>query len=355
MLPHIGTPLPKKWVDIREELEILAKSGKDYISANEYYEICSKNYIKKESADYLSEFFHDLGVILHFSKDFELRDTIFLNHEWVTKGVYSILDNKKIIDGQGVFTDLDVIEIWKERKYKDKQRELLCLMKNNKFELCFQLEQGKYLAPQLLPVDEKEYDWRTKENNLQFEFNYEFMPKGILTRLIVKNNRDIYKGTYWRYGVLVEWENTRALIRERYLEDKITIAIEGPFKKELLAILRKSIQEINDDMGNVSMKEMVPCNCIECKKNETPYFHEYILLRRLAQKSKENTLCHSSLLDINVSSLIDDVITKDKEDTMRQGHTTTNYNINKVESSVLGSDIRTKQFTQTEKKEDGQN
>ena len=352
LLPHIGTPMPKKWVDIREELEILAKTGKDYISANEYYEICSKNYIKKESADFLSEFFHDLGVILHFSKDFELKDTIFLNHEWVTKGVYSILDNKKIINGEGVFTDSDVIDIWKEGKYKDKQRELLSLMKNNKFELCFQLEQGKYLAPQLLPVDEKEYEWRTKDNNLQFEFNYEFMPKGILTRLIVKNNRDIYQGTYWRYGVLIEWENTRAIIRERYLENKITINIEGPFKKEVLAIIRKSIKEINNDMGSVSMKEMVPCNCSECKKSETPYFHEYILLRRLVQKEIKDTRCHLSLIDVKVTSLIDDVITKEKGNNTKQSPSVI-YNIDKIENSVIGSDIKTKQFSQSEIKENG--
>ena len=84
-LPHIGTPLPKVWVDIRIEIENLKQKGINYISQDEYHEICKKHYREKEGALYLSEYFHDLGIILHFQNDIDLKNTIFLNHEWVTK------------------------------------------------------------------------------------------------------------------------------------------------------------------------------------------------------------------------------------------------------------------------------
>src|SRR5690554_6851440 len=38
-LPHIGNPLPKVWVDIRNDLEKLKLDGKIYISEQEYLEI----------------------------------------------------------------------------------------------------------------------------------------------------------------------------------------------------------------------------------------------------------------------------------------------------------------------------
>lgn len=43
-LPHIGTPLPKVWVDIRREIDTLKQSGLNYITENEYFEICKKHY-----------------------------------------------------------------------------------------------------------------------------------------------------------------------------------------------------------------------------------------------------------------------------------------------------------------------
>lgn len=76
-LPHIGNALPKVWVEIRNELEELKVSGINYISENEYLELCKKHYRNEESALFLSGYFHDLGVLLHFQDDIDLKDTVF--------------------------------------------------------------------------------------------------------------------------------------------------------------------------------------------------------------------------------------------------------------------------------------
>src|SRR5215217_4579862 len=212
-LSHIGTPLPKKWVDIRKELEEIKQSGKDYIDFKEYKAICEKHYRNEESALFLSEYFHDLGVALHFQDDIDLRQIVILNHEWITQGVYKILDNRKVIEQKGRFNNQDLLEVWKDERYKDKIKELISLMKNQKFDLCFELKNGEYLAPRLLPVDEINYPWQDSQDNLHVEFRYKFMPKGILTRLIVKRHIDIKDEMFWRYGVLLEHEDTRAIIR----------------------------------------------------------------------------------------------------------------------------------------------
>ena len=66
-------------------------------------DICRKHYRNEESALFLSEYFHDLGVLLHFQDDIDLKDIVFLNHEWITKGVYKILDDKEVINKRGDF------------------------------------------------------------------------------------------------------------------------------------------------------------------------------------------------------------------------------------------------------------
>ncbi|AWL08821.1 Protein flightless-1 like protein [Aquirufa nivalisilvae] len=306
-LPHIGTPLPKVWVDIRFEIEKLKQSNLNYINQAQYLDICKMHYRDHDAALFLSEYFHDLGVILHFQNDFELKDTIFLNHEWVTKGVYKILDDKTVIEQKGRFSLADINRIWSDHDYREKMPQLLCLMRNKKFDLCFELENGDYLVPRLLPVDEIDIEWIPENELIMFELRYKFMPKGILSRLIVKMHRDIYDNKYWRYGVLLKYENTYALIREKYFESKITILLSGDNKKDFLAIIRKNLLEINKDFQRLKVDEMIHCNCDECYSSENPFFYSYDLLRRCEATNIQKVMCHHSLTMVFVSSLVTDI------------------------------------------------
>lgn len=302
-LPHIGNPLPKVWVDIRIEIEKLKLSGVNYISENEYLEICKKHYRNVESALFLSEYFHDLGVLLHFKEDIDLRDIVVLNHEWITGGVYKILDDRKVIDQKGRFNIEDIKRIWSGEEYKDKVRELLSLMKNKKFDLCFELNNGEYLVPRLLPVDEINHNWSYSHENLKFEFRYKFMPKGILTRLIVKLSSEIYEEKYWRYGVVLQYENTYAIIKEKYFENKITIELEGENKREFLFIIRKAIKDIHKDFNKLKVTEMIPCICPTCNSIKTPFFYDFELLRRYENKGLNKIRCDISLEEVSVLEL----------------------------------------------------
>lgn len=309
-LPHIGAPLPKVWVDIRKEIELLKIKGKNYISREEYLKICKDHYRKEESALSLSEFFHDIGVIIHFQDDVELRDIVVLNHEWITKGVYKILDDKKVIQNNGRFNNNDLLRLWSGEENKHKVRELISLMKNNKFDLCFELKNGDYLVPRLLPVDEVEHDWKSSEFNSRFEFRYKFMPKGILARLIVKLHSDIHKNKYWRYGVILESEQTFAIIREKYFENKITIELNGPNKREYLYLIRKTMHEIHTDFNKLAVSEMIPCNCNACSSGENTHYFDFDLLRRYESNEITRIRCENSLQEVLVFDITSDIARK---------------------------------------------
>ncbi|NOZ36014.1 MAG: GTP-binding protein [Chlorobi bacterium] len=309
-LPHIGNPLPKVWVDIRRDIEKLKLSGKNYISLEEYLSICKKHYRNEESALFLSEYFHDLGVIIHFQNDIELRDIVILNHEWITKGVYKILDDREVINNKGKFSHEDIDRIWSNDDHKFKKRELLSLMKNAKFDLCFELKDGNYLVPRLLPVDEVEHNWKPSVHNTKFEFRYKFMPKGILARLIVKMNSDIFDQKYWRYGVILNYEETFAIIKEKYFENKITIELNGPNKREFLFLIRKNINEIHNDFNRLEVEEMIPCNCELCSESNEPFFYKFNTLKRFEAKEISEIRCENSLNNVSVYELTSDIVRK---------------------------------------------
>jgi small GTP-binding protein len=306
-LPHIGTALPKVWVDIRVELEKLKLQGINYISQKKYLEMCRMLYRDEEGALFLSEYFHDLGVVLHFQKDIDLKDTVFLNHEWVTKGVYKILDDRVILEQKGRFTINDILRIWHEEDYREKMPQLLSLMRNKKFDLCFELKNGDYLAPRLLEVDEIALNWIPNADSIKFELRYKFMPKGILSRLIVKMHNDIYDNKYWRYGVLLKYDNTYALIKEKYFENKVTINLSGDNKKDFLAVIRKNILEINKDFQRLKVEEMIQCNCEECLMASSPFFFSFDLLRRCEAKELIKIMCNQSLAEVSVDVLLSNI------------------------------------------------
>ena len=52
----------------------------------------------------------------------------------------------------------------------------------------FELEEGKYLAPQLLHPDKIKFGFPYQNFGLRFEYWYKFMPKGIISRFIVEDN-----------------------------------------------------------------------------------------------------------------------------------------------------------------------
>lgn len=310
LLPHIGNPLPKVWVDIRNEIEYFTDKGKDFISLDDYLEICLKYGMNEERALFLSDYFHDIGVFLHFKDDLVLRETIFLNHEYVTKGVYSILDSTIVTKNKGVFTTNDLLKIWSDIKYRNKRAELLALMMNNKFELCFQLHSDSYLAPQLLPVDEKDFKFDKMNSLLHFEYQYTFMPKGLLTRFIVKRSVDILDDLYWRYGVVLKYNDTKAKIVEDFFNRKVIIQISGNDKKEFLIIIRKTFEEIHSSFNNLEVEEMLPCNCRECKDSEDPHFYKYGVLKRYTENRKQFITCDKSLEDMLVQSILNSVMTE---------------------------------------------
>ena len=93
-LPHIGDTLPKSWIDVRQKLESL---NENYISYGDYAAICREYNLDEKQAAHLSNYYHDLGVFLHFRDNPILRNTVFLDTQWATNAVYKITANLNLM------------------------------------------------------------------------------------------------------------------------------------------------------------------------------------------------------------------------------------------------------------------
>lgn len=314
-LPQVGDQLPKPWVDIRKRIEV-ERGEKNYLSYEEYVTLCKEYGLNEEKADFLSQYFHDLGIIVHYRKDFILKKTVIINPDWAVDGVYKVLDTKSVERARGRFMRSHFEEIWNEPEYKNMHAELLALMKN--YGLCFELgNSGQYIIPELLPVNTIQYLPLEADRILRFNYKYTFMPSGIMVRLIVKLNEWIEEERFWRHGVILKYYGgTRAEVLEDIITKEIKISVVGKHRKILLGIIRSHLKTIHDGFRKLEFSEMIPCNCEECLSGENTFFFDHKRLRNYLKHGRSKITCDYSFQDIDINQLLNDVI--DEEEEMRE-------------------------------------
>ena len=259
-LEHLNSQLPLSWFEVKEELEQLQK---DYIPYAEYIQICrSKGIVNEDNQRTLIGFLHDLGVMLNFQDDRRLEDTNILNPVWVTNGVYQILnDNALMTEHKGVLAQQMLDRILDSQEYP-RDRQLFVVDMMRKFELCFDLEGGSnptFLIPDLLSKEEP-YTGEEWHEALAFQYHYPVLPSSIVSRFIVRTNQLVHQRTYWRNGVVLAYEENRALVKADREEKKISIWVSGPqtSRRNLLAIIRSHFHHIHQTLASIEVAEKVP-------------------------------------------------------------------------------------------------
>ncbi len=300
-----------KWNPDRFKIrEILENHQEEYLELKEYLKICTDNSLSKEEAFFLSDQLHELGIILHFSKDTSLKNTVVLKSEWAIDAAYCLIDTKKVKAGRFDKQNLD--EIWDNERFEFKHDFLLELMK--KFELIFQFQESDtYIVPDGLPIELSEeverFTPQNTEKNLRFEYHYDFMPKGILSRLICRLHHHIKKDWFWRYGVILEYEqHTEARIILNEVESQIKIELWGRNPEGLLLLIRSHIDYIHKTLKNPPLKEKVPCVCALCKTSAKPYLHDYQTLLKFQEKGKTTRECAESTDDVEIAVLLQGIV-----------------------------------------------
>jgi Leucine-rich repeat (LRR) protein len=301
-LDHVGKPLPKKWGRVRYALE---NDARNFIDQRDYFALCAGNGVTDHTEMLrISDFLHQLGICLHFQNDAVLKHLVILRPEWATNAVYAITKNADVIQDKGVFTRETAEAIW-QQDYANLGDELLQLMQ--KFNLCYPIPglADHYIAPQLLEFTPPDYDWDDNAN-LMLRYEYEFMPKGVITQLIVRLHRWIeQQQLVWRNGVVLNNGRARAEVIETYrpYKGELFIKVSGIDRKELFSVVANEVDQINDSFEKIKVAKEVPCNCEECRDSDKPHFFKLENLYGCLQRGRYEIPCFKSYQDVSVRQL----------------------------------------------------
>ncbi|MDM8524007.1 COR domain-containing protein [Desulfococcaceae bacterium HSG8] len=301
-LPLMGTFWPPSWLAVRRILETDSRYQMPY---GEYLKYCEEHEMGESEARTLSHYLHDLGIVLHFQDDILLKNTIILKPEWGTDAVYKVLDSRKVQERGGILHDSDLPNIWTDReRYPDeKYATILRLMAN--FELAFPIGEGdRHIVAELLPVRESKYHWNP-QNYIQFEYHYEFLPAGLMTRLIVRMHEFLIehngKKLCWREGAYFSYEKSQSMIKVNPYTRIAVIEVHGINKREFLAVIRSHFAALHKTIKKIRFKEKVPCIC----SPECEHCFDYNFLLKCEEKGKMTQTCQISVEEVSVGRLLD--------------------------------------------------
>ncbi len=243
--------IPAEYYHVKDKLEnLFAKNdkekGREHITKEEFNTIAGKHDVK--DIDELLKALHYLGVSLWY-KDMEEFNTLVLNPEWISDGIYKIInwvsEEKKhsltLTDFQTVFKD-------DENRYPERHHKFLSkLMKH--YELVYEAVGGELIIPHLLDEDrpEKLPDFPVGDS-LMLRYKAEQpLPPNTVSRFIVRHHEEIKQekknSLVWRYGVVLEdASGSIALVRE---EDRtISVSVKGKDKTNYISKLRGTLNDI---------------------------------------------------------------------------------------------------------------
>lgn len=248
-MPGIHAVIKAEWLAVKEQLEAMQES---FINLSSYRALCAKYGIGDDESDTLGWLLHNLGIVLNYRNDWRLQETSVLKPEWVTTGIYKLLNAKRVAEGHGELDIRDLGEILPRKEYpKEKHSFLLELLR--KFNLCFAFpeKEGVFLLPELLGKEEpEETSAYGGPDCLGFEYHYAVLPEGLIPRFIVRSYVLSRGQARWRSGVILAREGCTALVKAMADDRRITVRIRGgdsDSRRQLLAMIRYDFDRLHED------------------------------------------------------------------------------------------------------------
>ncbi len=242
-----GYKLGKGWVAIRNKIRQLPENQR-WMTRTQFEVFCQQTVTAAtlsfdpaiEMSGLLTYLSGAASTILYYANDDQLRDTVFLNPQWVTDTIYDILsyDIREKDENKGEFSRSDVEQVLRKKGLAELTDRFLDLMKKDRFELIFEKPNcpDEYIAPQYLPDkyhDQKALAQLRPETSIRFTLHYpRFIPKSVFMRFMVAYG-NLAENVYWKYGIVLGRKASERVIAECHFDKRqITVQIvDGPGAK----------------------------------------------------------------------------------------------------------------------------
>lgn len=292
-LEQMGMLFNNDWKAARDEL--LARD-EPRISFGTFSGICAARGLSQIDADTLAHLMHDLGYIVHYSDDENLRDDVVLKPQWLTKAIGFVLEDRATAEREGILPDGELYKVWHDHAFPNEPRYtpdlypfFLRLME--KYDVCYRLPEGDASlvaqhVPQVRPTDLPwlpEEESKPNQRRLGMVCVMDETPPGLVPWMIVRTHDYAYPvgrhSLHWQKGMFLK--NNRhgeAMLELRGRE--FHMYAEAVWPGYFMNVLRQTLDKLIKDNwpgleGRYSFT--VPCKNDECEgRFEIAALHDFL-------------------------------------------------------------------------------
>jgi internalin A len=252
---------PAEWWAVKQRLGAMKEHGENYLSDERFENLCKELKVSEKDTEILLRRLSDLGTVVSFP-DRQLRELTVLNPEWVTDGIYRVLNDDRLQEQRhGQLAWCELARILPADRWLEKWHPYLVKLMR-KFELCFPLEAETEteLLPELLPDETPALDDWNPAESLVFLYQYQALPHGVLPRFITRTHLKSRGRHRWRSGVVLAREGAEAVIRADYDKNQVSVWVRGRYssgRRDLLTVVREHFAIIHGQIKGLNPREFV--------------------------------------------------------------------------------------------------
>lgn len=262
---------------LREHLETM---DKDYITAQEYKNLCDRCNVREEDIqENLLDWFKELGICYYYKTsalNTRLEGLRVLNPAWLTNGIYrlilrtppnGILPHTLI---KSVLKATDPNDIMPYKTYAPEETEFI-LYVMRKFEISISIGDGKELIPlKMSKVTPDVVNHFDKKTALHLSWKASYIPNTVVHRLIIRKHGELDINCFWRFGARFDSRDKKQSALVYMSETRIDVFVQGQDKRQYMEEFRKEIIGILNDL-NLKPEETIHFFW-EGAERESPYF-----------------------------------------------------------------------------------
>ncbi|MCP4349137.1 MAG: GTP-binding protein [Desulfobacterales bacterium] len=260
-LKYMGIKHPKTWIDASDAIKSLDCK---YITKQGLIEIFKNNNVSEENFESLAIYLHELGEVLYYPEEEELKDTIIIKPEWVSQHIAKILDSPDLSENAGFLKKQLMQKLWKDLS-ESLQEKFLILME--KFDLSYKTKDNREIT---LVVEKLRYEedisyklpWKEKENTREITMKFELsaIPAGIPTWFIARTHR-FTKYIHWRNGAFLEYQdgNHLGLLTANKDRKEVWLRVRGFMPHYFFTLLRDTLELTFARFKGLEITRKIPC------------------------------------------------------------------------------------------------
>lgn len=261
-LKYMGVERPLSWTKAASAIKELDKK---YLSKNQLMDIFNTSGVNEENYETLAVYLHEMGDILYYPEEEELKDTIIIKPAWVSQHIARVLDSEKVSLKEGFLHKELLQTLWHDLD-SPLHDKFITLME--KFDLSYKTESNLEIS---LVVEKLKYEEHPKykdlwenfhpsEREIVFKYELETIPAGIPTWFIARTHRySLY--IHWRNGALLQDKEKKhlGLVMARPESKEVWLKVKGIMPYYFFALLRDTLELTFNRFEGLKRTAKVPC------------------------------------------------------------------------------------------------